>query len=83
MKTESNWFTKIGARLREWRKKVRTENELRNQSVTNRQSERRYIFEDELHKVNIDYGGEPRKARRGIARTLAMKRWRKRIEALE
>ncbi len=76
MKYESNWFTRLGARLREWRKETRAKHELANQAVDNRQINRRRLFEDELHTVNMNYGGEPRKARRGIARTLATKRWR-------
>lgn len=41
-----------------------------------RQVIRRQLFAGVLAQTNQRYGGEPRKARRGISRTLSIKLWR-------
>ena len=40
-------------------------------------SVRRWLFENQLAEVNRKFGFEPRRARRGIASTLAKKLWLK------
>jgi hypothetical protein len=52
-----------------------------NERVVSRQVVRRRGFELVLGRINAEYGGEPRKARRGIARTIARRTWKQNREA--
>jgi hypothetical protein len=72
----SSWLRKLKPNeLAAWRKEVREKHERANLLVGTRQVVRRRMFERELALVNKQYGGEPRKARRGIARTIANRKW--------
>jgi len=64
-----------------WCAQVRDKHARHNDVVVTRQVVRRRGFEIAMAKINENYGGEPRKARRGIARTIARREWSKRVAA--
>jgi hypothetical protein len=84
MKLREEWtrgiFKTIKAVL-DWERGIREKHTARNVGVVTRQSERRALFETAMDSTNQKYGGEPRKARRKIARALAKRSWLERRES--
>ncbi len=61
-----------------WRAEVDRKHREHNETVQSRQVVRRERFDAEFARVNEKFGGEPRKARRGIARTIVQRAWKAR-----
>ena len=64
-----------------WCREAGARHAAHNDVVVTRQVVRRRGFEIVMARVNANWGGEPRKARRGIARTVARREWKKRVDA--
>ena len=76
----SNWWARRASKLRDWYEQIRAKHQHHNEHLQNRQARRQRLFAVEMEHMNFHYGGEPRKARRGMARVRAKNEWREHVK---